>query len=63
MILEFSFSTFLKVTVGGFVNQLIKKFWSYRDFCRLPITFVNCLDTDQDQQNVGPELDPTCLTL
>ena len=23
------FSTFRKITVGGFVNQLIKKFWPY----------------------------------
>ena len=28
------FSTFQKITVGGFVNQLIKKFWPkcYSDF-------------------------------
>ena len=28
------------------------------DFCRLPITFANSLDPDQDRQNVGPGLDP-----
>ena len=27
------------------------------------ITFANSLDPDQDQQNVGPDLDPNCLTL
>ena len=27
------------------------------DFCRLLITFENSLDPDQDQQNVGPDLD------
>ena len=33
------------------------------DFCRLLITFVNSLEPDQVQQNVGPDLDPNCLTL
>ena len=33
------------------------------DFCRLLITFANSLDPDQAQQNVGPDLDPNCLTL
>ena len=28
----------------------------------LLITFVNTLDPDQDRQNVGPDLDPNCLT-
>ena len=32
-------------------------------FCRLLITFANSLDPDQDQQNVGPDLDPNRLTL
>ena len=27
------------------------------------ITFANSLDPDQDRQNVGPDLDPNCLTL
>ena len=29
--------------------------------CRLLITFANSLEPDQDQQNVGPDLDPNCL--
>ena len=29
----------------------------------LLITFANNLDPDQDRQNVGPDLDPNCLTL
>ena len=29
--------------------------------CRLLITFANSLDPDQDQQNVGPDLDLSCL--
>ena len=32
------------------------------NFCCLLITFANSLDPDQDQQNVGPDLDPNCLT-
>ena len=31
--------------------------------CHLLITFANSLDPDQDQQNVGPDLDPNYLTL
>ena len=33
------------------------------DFCNLLIIFANSLDPDQAQQNVGPDLDPNCLTL
>ena len=29
--------------------------------CRLLITFANSLDPDQDQQNVGSDLDANCL--
>ena len=36
---------------------------SETDFCRLLITSANCLDPDQDLQNVGPDLDPNRLTL
>ena len=32
------------------------------DFCCLLITFANSLDSDQAQQNVGPDLHPNCLT-
>ena len=32
-------------------------------FCCLLITFANSLDSDQARQNVGPDLDPNCLTL
>ena len=35
----------------------------YVYLCRLLIIFANSLDPDQDQQNVGPDLDPNCLTL
>ena len=32
------------------------------DFCCLLIIFANSLDPDQARQNVGPDLDPNCLT-
>ena len=31
-------------------------------FCHLLMTFANSLDPDQARQNVGPDLDPNCLT-
>ena len=33
------------------------------EFCHLLLIFANSLDPDQAQQNVGPDLDPNCLTL
>ena len=44
-------------------GQLINSFLASSDFCHLLKTFANSLDPDQDQQNVGPDLDPNCLTL
>ena len=41
----------------------INSFHASGDFCLLLITFANSLDPDQDRQNVGPDLDPNCLTL
>ena len=35
----------------------IKAFLASGSFCRLLIHFANCLDPDQDQHNVGPDLD------
>ena len=32
------------------------------EFCCLLITFANSLEPDQARQNVGPVLDPNCLT-
>ena len=40
-----------------------KSFLASGHFCHLLITFANSLDPDQDQQNVGPDLDPNHLTL
>ena len=31
-------------------------------FCCLLITIANSLDPDKARQNVGPDLDPNCLT-
>ena len=33
------------------------------NFCRLLITLANSLEPDRARQNVGPDLDPNCLTL
>ena len=33
------------------------------DFCHLSIKVASSLDSDQDRHNVGPDLDPNCLTL
>ena len=30
--------------------------------CPLLITFANSLDPDQARHNVGPDMDPNCLT-
>ena len=39
------------------------RFNTILSLCRLLITFTNSLVPDQDQQNVGPDLDPYRLTL
>ena len=38
---EFFFSTFWKITVGGFINQLIKKFWPYWKIVEIDILYFN----------------------
>ena len=47
--------------------SLLKNFFSFfakGDLCGLLIdTFANSLDTDQDRQNVGSDLDTNCFTL
>ena len=40
------------------LNLIVNSFYASGDF-----VFANSLDPDQDQQNVGPDLDPNCLTL
>ena len=41
----------------------VNSFSASGDCSRLLITFANSLDSDQVRQNVGPDLDPNCLTL
>ena len=41
----------------------INSFLASGDICHLLKTIANCLDSDQDRHNVGPDLDPNCLTL
>ena len=49
----------IKLSTSSFVfNSLPPRV----DFCCLLITFANSLDQDQASQNVGPDLDPNCLT-
>ena len=40
----------------------MKPFLASSNFCNLLITFANSLDPDLDRQNVGPDIDPNCLT-
>ena len=47
----------------GVPKYVINSFPSSGDFSHLLITNENTLDPDQAQQNVGPDLDPNCLTL
>ena len=44
------------------VFPLIMTFNLLSTECRLLITSANSLDPDQARQNVGPDLDPICLT-
>ena len=51
----------VSLAVGGMLNTntLINSTCQYR----LLITFANSLNLGQAQHNVGPDLDPNCLTL
>ena len=42
---------------------MLKSLLASGDFCRLLIIFANSLDPDQDKQNIGPYVDPNCLTI
>ena len=46
-----------------FKISLLKFFPASGKLCRFLITFANSLDPDQAPQNIGPDLDPSCLTL
>ena len=45
--------------MGKTWNCVFEILWE--PYCLL-ITFANSLDPDQDRHNVGPDLDPSCLT-
>ena len=47
------------------ISSMVKSnsFLAGSEFCLLLINFENSLDPDQDQQNVGPDLDQNHLTL
>ena len=45
------------------VSVPLNSFPTSGNFSCLLITFANSLDPDQAQQHVGPDLDPSCLTL
>ena len=55
------FILLIRIQTG--VLSFFKSFPASCDICRLLITFANSLEPDQAQQNVGPDLDPNCLTL
>ena len=42
---------------------MLNSFKTSSNFFHLLITFANNLDTDQDRQNVGPDLGPNWLTM
>ena len=50
---------------GNSVSIILRlnSFLASGNFYHLLISFANSLDPDQDRQNVGPDLDPNCLTL
>ena len=52
-----------KSTACNSLKMSLNSFPASGNFCRLLITFANSLNPDQAQQNIGPDLDPNCLTL
>ena len=51
------------MTFVAIVALRVNSFLASGKFCYLLISLTNSLDPDQDRQNVGPDLDPNCLTL
>ena len=60
---EGSQNKFERVATPESVSVCLNSFPASGDFDHLLITFANSLDPDQARQNVGPDLDPNCLTL
>ena len=46
-----------------FIKHSFKLFLAVATFCPLLLTFANSFDPDQARHNLGPDLDPNCLTL
>ena len=46
-----------------FYNLMLYIFLASGDFCHLLIIIANRLDPDQEQQSVGPDLEPNGLIL
>ena len=58
------FSSFLKPPLFKNLNAArhFKLFCASSKYCLLLLIFANSFDHDQARQNVGPDLDPNCLT-
>ena len=54
----------MKLNLAKVLARKYQQVVLYLTLCSLclPITFANSLDPDQAGQNVGPDLDPNCLT-
>ena len=50
----------LCLDIGGMGNNSLT---ASSEFCHLLMIFANSLGPDQTRQNVGHDLDPSCLTL
>ena len=55
----------MKLTLAKVLTRKYQQVVLYLTLCLLCllITFANSLDPDEARQNVGPDLDPNCLTL
>ena len=60
----FVFSSHLEIGkwIGDWQRPKFNSFLASRGFCHLLINIANSLDTNQDRQNVRPDLDPNFLT-
>ena len=59
---EIDFSQGFSQKVGSRNCSVFNSLPAGGDFCHPLRTFANSLDQDQARQNVGPDLDPNCLT-
>ena len=67
---QISLLFYLQLDVSSHIIRCIESFTKrlylrelFTSKCHLLITSANSLDPDQARQNVGPDLDPICLTL